>query len=339
MSRIVAVAAAALMLSAAPAAAKDYAATARNILPGGQYGAVPPPPGADTQALMYDALTPLSDNVTDADIQSDFKSEGFGVGPDGPARRESVPRRGVTILRDKYNVPHVTGRTHDDVTWAMGWIAEEDRGLLLAQARYPGRLAALDAPNIDAFGLVVNLKSYTPTPQVDRIIERDELRALRHAGRDGRALLHDVDVYGRGLNARLRFTHSTQKPFTGVDVFAANALGGQIFGQGGGDEIGRAEFLSAETKRLGASKARQEFHDLSEFDDPDAPNTLTKRFPYERIGNGKGNVEIDAGSVQRTGLSGLDRAPVSAHPRWASNFLIVSAKRSATHHPLFVAGP
>ena len=72
MSRIVAVAAAAFALSAAPAAAKDYAATARNILPGGQYGAVPPPPGADTQALMYDALTPRGGNVTDADIAADF---------------------------------------------------------------------------------------------------------------------------------------------------------------------------------------------------------------------------------------------------------------------------
>jgi acyl-homoserine lactone acylase PvdQ len=46
-----------------------------------------------------------------------------------------VPRKGVTILRDKFNVPHITGKTHDDVTWAMGWVTEEDRGLLLAQAR------------------------------------------------------------------------------------------------------------------------------------------------------------------------------------------------------------
>jgi hypothetical protein len=212
-----------------------------------------------------------------------------------------VPRKGVTILRDKFNVPHITGKTHDDVTWAMGWVTEEDRGLLLAQARYPARLAAIDAPNVDAFGLVVNLKSYTPTRQVDRIIERNELRSLRRAGRAGRSLLHDVDVYVRGLNARLDFTHSTDKPFTRVDVFAANALGGQIFGQGGGDEIGRAEFLSAETKRLGAKKAGQELDDVSEFDDPDSPTTLSKRFPYERIGNGKGNVAIDAGSVRRTG--------------------------------------
>jgi hypothetical protein len=84
MSRIAALAAAAFALAAAPAAADDYAATARNIIPSGQYGSVPPVPGADSQALMYDGLTPLFDQVTDADLLSKFKSEGFGVGEDGP---------------------------------------------------------------------------------------------------------------------------------------------------------------------------------------------------------------------------------------------------------------
>ena len=45
---------------------------------------------------------------------------------------------------------------------------------------------------------------------------------------------------------------STQPPFTRVDVFAVNALAGQIFGQGGGDEARRSEFLDALRKRLGA---------------------------------------------------------------------------------------
>ena len=46
MSRVAALTAAAFTLPAAPAAAQDYAATARNIIPSGQYGAVPPPPAA-----------------------------------------------------------------------------------------------------------------------------------------------------------------------------------------------------------------------------------------------------------------------------------------------------
>jgi hypothetical protein len=45
MSRIAAVAAAAFVVMTAPAAAQqDYASVARNIIPSGQYGSVPPPP-------------------------------------------------------------------------------------------------------------------------------------------------------------------------------------------------------------------------------------------------------------------------------------------------------
>src|SRR6201991_827623 len=195
MSRIVALAAAAVVVVLpASASAADYASTARNIIPSGQLGGIPVAPDAGVQAQMYDALTPLFNQVTDADLQDKFKSAGFGVGPDGPATPESVPRPGVTIVRDRFHVPHIVGKTRDDVTWAMGWITQEDRALLLAQARYIGRLAALDAPNIDAFGLVTNLKTYTPTKQVDRMILRNGLAALRSAGKDGKALLHDVDV-------------------------------------------------------------------------------------------------------------------------------------------------
>ena len=68
----------------------------------------------------------------------------------------------------------------------MGWVLQEDRGLLLAQARDAARLAAIDAPNVYAFGLVVNLRQYTPTKAVDRMIARNGLRALRRAGKPGR---------------------------------------------------------------------------------------------------------------------------------------------------------
>jgi acyl-homoserine lactone acylase PvdQ len=337
MSRFVAFAVAAVVLILpVPAGATDYAATARNIIPSGQLGGLPVPSDAGAQAQMYDALTPLFDNVTDADLQSDFKSEGFGVGPDGPGTPETVPHAGVTIVRDRFHVPHITGATRDDVTWAMGWVDEEDRALLLAEARNPARLAAIDAPNIDAFGLVKNLRTYTPTKQVDQMILRNGLRALKSAGPDGTALLHDVDVYVQGLNARLKFDHSTQKRWTRVDVFAANALAGQIFGQGGGDEARRSELLGSLDKSLGAAKGAKAFADLSERDDPDSPVTIDKRFPYGGHKSSSGSVILDPNSFKPSGLSNL--AAASSH-RWSSNFLIVGANRSATGHPLFVAGP
>jgi hypothetical protein len=92
--RSAAACAAALSLCALPASASaaDYAQTALNITPSGQYGSVPIPPGADEQAKLYDGLTPLSGNVTAGDLQTYFKSERFGVDTSGPARTEAVPR-------------------------------------------------------------------------------------------------------------------------------------------------------------------------------------------------------------------------------------------------------
>ncbi|MBE2318291.1 penicillin acylase family protein [Solirubrobacter sp. CPCC 204708] len=338
MSRTVALAAVTFALAAAPAAADDYAAVARNIIASGQYGSAPPPPGAEEQALMYDALTPLFDQVTNDDLMTKFKSAGFGVGPDGPARPEPLPRAGVTVVRDRFNVPHITGRSRDDVTWAMGWLLQQDRGLLLAQARDAAKLAALDAPNVYAFGLVINLRQYKPTPEVDRIIERNGLRALREAGAAGRAVLHDVDVYLQGINARLRAEGSTARPWRRADVFAANAVIGEIFGEGGGDEARRSQFLSALRREYGTARGNRMFEDFTSFDDRDAPTTMTRTFRYgtENL-DGPGNVVLDAGSFKPTGPRGL--ASAANVPQWASNFLLVSGRRSATGHPLFVAGP
>ena len=330
---------AALLLLPATASARDYAGTALNVVPSGQWGGAPVPPGADSQAKLYDSLTPRFDQVTPEDLTRSFKSEGFGVGPDGPAKAERVPRHGVRLVRDRFNVPHITGRKRDDVTWAMGWVLEEDRGLLLAQGRYPARLAAVDAPNINAFGLVTGLKTVTPSRQINRIIRRNGLRALRSAGPDGKRLLHDIDVFVAGLNARLRAEKSKAKPFTRVDLFATNALVGQIFGEGGGGEDRRAQLLGALRARLGNGAAQVLFDDLSEHTDADTPTSMTRTTPYARIPRRpRGNAILDAGSLQRTLPAGASAASRNT-PGWASNFEIIGRKRSTTGHPLFVGGP
>src|SRR5205085_11283797 len=95
---------AAFLAAAGPAAAKDYAPDALNIIPSGQYGASPPPAGADQQAIMYDGLTPLFDQVTPADLTKYFKTEALGApGSPGPTRVEPTPRKGLTLVRDAFN--------------------------------------------------------------------------------------------------------------------------------------------------------------------------------------------------------------------------------------------
>ena len=81
----------AVAIAASPAAAKDYAIIARDIVPSGQYGSVPPPPQADQQAEMYNALTPLFNHVTSQDLLADFKPDYLGGAAVGPFTIETVP--------------------------------------------------------------------------------------------------------------------------------------------------------------------------------------------------------------------------------------------------------
>jgi acyl-homoserine lactone acylase PvdQ len=344
--RLIRVAAAATLwvLVSAPAASagvSDPAQTALNIIPSGQYGDVPPPPQADQQARMYDGLTPLFDNVTDADLTKYFKSEGLGVGPDGPTTNDPVPRPGVTITRDRFNVPHVDAQTYDDGIWAAGWIAASDRHLLGEQARYNARVAAIDAPGLDALGLISSLQNFQPSEQTEAEIAKQS-EVLRRQGKEGRAVLHDIDTFISGINDFIEVNDLPDQPWTRNDVFAVNALKGQFVGQGGGDEARRTQFFSRLRNTLGPQEGLSVFNDLRQFKNPGSATTVDGKFRYGRLPNRRrGNVIIDPGSFEATPAA--DSASASGNAAYASsaasNTLMIGAERSTTGNPLMVGGP
>ncbi len=330
-----------LSLALAPVADadyKDYAQTARNIIPSGQWGGAPPPPGADSQAQLYDGLTPLFGQVGDADLATYFKSERFGVDADGPATIEAVPRPGVTIERDRFNVPHVTGATHDDGVWAAGWIAAEDRGLLLEQARYNARVAAIDAPGLSAIGLVTGLKSFVPSAETEAEVA-EQTAVLEAAGPEGQAVLADIDTFIQGINGYRASIGSAIQPWTRNDVYALNALKGQFLGQGGGDEARRSQFLGGLEQRLGQRKGKKVFNDLRQFKNPELATSVDGRFPYGSIPKqAKGSVVLDPGSFTPTPAAPNARASRLDQTQ-ASNTLMITKQRSKTGRPLMVGGP
>jgi acyl-homoserine lactone acylase PvdQ len=349
--------AAAILILLAPAGARaqsrDFAATALNIIPSGQLGVVPPPAGADRQARMYDALTPRFDRVTSTDVSRLFKSERFGTRGQCPCRTERVPRAGVRIVRDRFSVPHITARSVDDLTWAAGWVVAEDRGPLLAQARFNARVAAVDAPGLSAIALVSGLRTFLPSAQTEAEVGR-QTRVLRAAGRKGRRLLHDIDIYVAGINARQRAAGSDAPRWTRNDIYALNALKGQFLGQGGGDEARRSMFLSGLQQRLGPQSGQLVFDDLRQHDPADHPTSIGGTFPYAQIpGSKAGNRIVDrdslrpwvygpAGGAPSVGTAAAARAaaaaPAAAGPH-ASNVLMLAGDRSANGRPLFVGGP
>jgi Penicillin amidase len=326
-------------LAFAPAAsAKDPTIIARNILPSGQYGV--PTAGADAQAQMYNALTPLFDHVTPNDLFTDFKSEKLGIDTDGPTTQESVPFPGVTLLRDRFNIPHVFAKTRQASIQTAGWILAEDRGLLLEQARYNSRVAVIDAPGLSAIGLTAGLQSFKPSAQTEAYVST-ETKALKRAGKEGKAVLRDIDAYISGVNAYLQSSGSPNAPWTRNDVYAVNALKGQFLGQGGGREARNAEFLNGLQQHLGRGKGFAAFNDFRQFKNPRSVTSVNGTFPYGRIpAKHPGSVVLDNNSFTPTPAVPASIArKYATKPIQASNELMVTGRHSSTGHPILVGGP
>ena len=324
------VAALALVLAPLEAAPKvDYAAAAWTILPPGENGSVTFDRNTTDQAKLYDALTPLLGNVTARDIRRFFKPAPLGLAP-GEAQKRERPRPGLSIVRDRFGVAHVTGKTEADVAYGSGWVTAADRGLLLQLIRGPARIAALDVPGLDPIALALSGKSFVPSAEAEAFLA-NQLDAVRSQGVLGRKMLTLINSYAAGVNGYYRSKGIPATLFTANDVVASAALIAARFGTNGGQEAQNAMFLDALEERLGAADARRVFADLREANDPDAPVSLPGRFPHQLPSeSAPGSAVLDHGSF--TG------APLEA-PAVASNALLVGAKRSETGHPLFVAGP
>jgi acyl-homoserine lactone acylase PvdQ len=324
-----------LAVPAADAAPLDFGGTVRNVLPPGQSGALPATPNSTDQISLYDGLTPLGGNVGPDAVSRYFKSAAFDMPRGGKTVR---PRKGLRIRRDRYGVPHVHGRTRALVMFGAGWVTAQDRGLFIETVRGPARLAALDVPGFDAFALATSLRQFTPSAATERFL-RKQAAPLRRAGPKGRQVLRDVDSYLDGINAYYRSTGNTARPWTRADLIAVTSLIGAVFGKGGGNEVRSSQLLSALRARLGAGGGTRVWRDLREAQDPEAPVTIAKRFPYRSGGNGsaRGSRAVDAGSVS---ASAARAATVETRQRkQMSNALLVGAKRSANGRALAVMGP
>ena len=235
-----------VVLVVAPAGARvDFSGPAFNILAPGEFGGLPASPFSTDQGRLYDALTPLGAHVTTADLSRYYLSEKFGV--TGPVvRREQTGRAGLKILRDRNDIAHIYGRTRDDVMFGSGWVAAEDRGLLLLEGIGPAYLATLDAPGINPFSLVTSARSFTPSTQTIRFVAAQE-NVLRRAGAKGRRVLRDLQDWIDGINAYEASPGQAgpKLPHAKLtDAIAGFAFIGSIFGNGGGNEVANSDFLA-----------------------------------------------------------------------------------------------
>lgn len=324
------------------------------ILPPGNYGGLPTNEHSLDQLPLYDGLTPLRVNVTDADIEKLFLPEDFK--PIGQTVEEPTNRPGTTILYDEFGIAHVTGKTREDMAFGAGWVTARDRDLLVGLGRGPARAAVADVPGIDAFSLVVSGQTFIPSAATEQLVT-DQVELIKTTyGEEGRQIVAEAQAYADGLNAYYAMHGGAPAiPFGVNDVVAVTAFIGSIFGAGGGAEASNAEFLATLQQGLGASTGQSAWQDAMLFNDPEAPTTISQRFDYGPMTGGAvtGSAVIDQGSIvsldprdpiaavafaadQPSVLIPAAKAPIA---RRASNFLIVDGAQSVNGTSLAVMGP
>jgi Penicillin amidase len=335
----------AALLAAPAGAVAGTSDTARYILPPGNFGGLPTTDDSLDQLPLYDALTPLRDNVTAGDIDRLFLPENFA--PVGQTHEEQTGRPGLRLVYDEYGIPHVYGQTRADVAFGAGWTTARDRSLLVQLGRGPARVAVADVPGIDAFSLVTSGQSFVPSPETEALVTRQRELLVETYGDKGREILADAQAYVDGGNAYAKAHNLNITPSTVNDVIAVTAFIGSIFGAGGGSEASNADLLAKLRRGLGRVRGYEAWDDVMLADDPEAPTTIGRRFRYGPLTGGRvrGSVVLDPGSIQSfdplEGSAGAAEVDAAAAPprRQASNFLLVSPDRSASGNSLGVMGP
>jgi acyl-homoserine lactone acylase PvdQ len=331
-----------IALAAGPASAapelKDFSGGAFQILAPGEDGSFIPDQYSTDQGVLYNHLTSLS-KVTKLALEKNYLSEKFGV--QGPVlRTETTGRPGLEILRDKNDIPHVYGTTRADVMFGSGWVAAEDRGLLLRLGLGPAYTAALAIPGISPFGLLLTQRSFTPSAEAVKFVE-EQKQSLIEKGAKGEQVIADLENWAEGINAyEQTLPEASRLPHVGLtDAIAGFAFIGSIFGNGGGGEVSNSNLLAGLQNKFGATEGMKIFKDLRSVNDPEAPTTTTKPFPYDQEPTGPtpGSAVIDHGSIGASAVNAI--AVAKASRRKASNFLLVGPKNTASGHPLAVMGP
>jgi acyl-homoserine lactone acylase PvdQ len=257
------------------------------------------PPHNDDQVGMYAELVRATPGLTADTLGKYFKDSTFGVRA-GDVAGTISPRDDVTIVRDTaYGVPHIYGTTRSGAMFGEGYAAAQDRLFFIDVLRHLGRAQlssfAGGAPGNRAMDQQQwALAPYTEADLQHQIDQFDDLY-----GDEGRRLQADLADYVAGINAYIDEAKldPTKMPgeygalgrplgpdtWQGTDVIATASLVGAIFGKGGGQELGMAQFLQRLQDRFGEQDGRKLWYQLAAFDDPDAPTTVKHgRFDYQR---------------------------------------------------------
>jgi acyl-homoserine lactone acylase PvdQ len=289
-----------------------------------------------------------------------------------PAAQTPSPAPDVTILRDKWGVPHVFEQSDERGAFAIGYAMAEDRLFQMEVFRRAGkgRLAELIADQeaiggqsaID-FDIMARRELYTEPERrdlFDRLSPADQ--AFLEAFVDG-VNLYIAEALAdpiQKLPGEYLALGILPAPWTLTDSigFATLAIG--IYGTNGGGETANAVLLMDLIGSLGVTRGKQAFDDLFWVEDPDAPVTIDHgRFADPNLASMTRFAPAQMALLADPRVAAaLRKAAAQQHEEHAlvdeigrrlglgalfgsghSNALVVAGTHTTTGHPMLGGGP
>ncbi len=313
----------------------------RNVLPGGQGETVNAPEFAAFQAggerpttfvdqlPLYEDLIQAAPSLTASDLDKYFKSADFGT---DSTQLESTPRPGVQIYRGAYNVPKVFGATRSDSMFGAGYVSAQDRLFLMDVLRHTARatLSELAGPaNLEMDAAQLLIADYDEE-ELQQMMDR----SAAEAGPEGAQMKQDLLDFVDGINTFIAEARNDPdkmpveyaalgkeiEDWKPTDTVAIASLIGGIFGKGGGEEARVSLAYQAILERFGRRAGKRVYQDFRDFDDPEAPTTAHRRFPYPHPGTPRrrGRAMIDPGSFEEANPIVSGEAPSRERERRSS---------------------
>jgi len=326
------------------------------------------PPNMDNQLDMYQNLLWGASTLTDATIPDYFTDATFGVKP-GDVTGTFTPEPGVTIEYDNYGIPHIYGDTRPELMFGAGYAAAQTRLFEMDALRHVGRA------DLAAFAGGSNADQDALNNQITALEDGGPL--AHQVYEDGINYVAGINAYIAQarenpltmMPAEYTALGMPQGPtnFVPADLVAiASAIAGAE-GVGGGTELPWTMLMEDLQQHMGEKAGYDAFMDFHSIDDPATPTSIHGvNFPYDTIPSKiiPGSEAIpDPGSVVPSTLQkiteGVSTGSLPARtttnsalkivsegerfggmlPTGDSNALLVSARDSASGHPLAVMGP
>jgi acyl-homoserine lactone acylase PvdQ len=338
------------------------------------------PPSFTNQLALYRDLAPRAPDVNAGNLGSFFKPAGFGVAASRVVDT-LTPRAGVVIQIDDMNVPHVYGNSRADVYFGAGYVSGVMRMFQMDVLRHYARGTLTGFAGGSASNLELDVQQLRSADYTEAELQKMIDTAAAAAGQEGAEIKQDLLEYVSGINAYIADVGGNPLAAPGeyallgqpledwkpTDTAAIASLIGGLFGYGGGVETRDAAALSAARARFGARRGARVWSDFRSINDPEAPVTTPRRFPFSdpRVGRGKAARKLrrqavaipDPGSLQEYDIvvSGRSTSQSRAAAKAgglndliegdfrmrgpSSNATLIGASESVSGRPLAVMGP